>query len=34
MGQFKVTLDVYPRDGRTARSLEALVDTGAGYSSC
>ena len=32
MGQFKVTLTVYPRDGGTARSLEALVDTGAGYS--
>jgi len=32
MGQFKVTLIVYPRDGGTARSLEALVDTGAGYS--
>lgn len=23
MGQFKVTLTVYPRDGGTARSLEA-----------
>lgn len=32
MGQFRVTLTVYPRDGGTARSIEALVDTGAGYS--
>jgi clan AA aspartic protease len=27
-----VALTFYPRDGGTARSLEALVDTGAGYS--
>ena len=32
MGQFKVMLTLYPRDGGTARSLEAPVDTGAGYS--
>ena len=32
VGQFKVALTLYPRDGGTARSLEALVDTGAGYS--
>ena len=37
MGQFKVALikvalTLYPRDGGTARSFEALVDTGAGYS--
>jgi len=32
MGQFKVTLILHPRDGGSARSLEALVDTGAGYS--
>ncbi len=32
MGQFKVALTFYPRDGGTPRSLEALVDTGAGYS--
>ena len=32
MGKFKVTVNLYPRNGGTARSLEALVDTGAGYS--
>lgn len=32
MGQFKVTLTLYPRNGETSRRLEALVDTGAGYS--
>ena len=31
MGQFKVSLILYPRNSGTARSLEALVDTGAGY---
>jgi clan AA aspartic protease len=32
MGQMKVSLTLYPRHGGTPRSLEALVDTGAGYS--
>ena len=32
MGQFKVTVVFYPRNGGQARSLEALVDTVAGYS--
>ncbi len=32
MGQFKVLLTLFPRDGGTPRSVEALVDTGAGYS--
>ena len=32
VGQFKVMLTLYPRNGGAARSLEALVDTGAGYS--
>jgi clan AA aspartic protease len=32
MGQFKVSLTLYPRNGGTSRILEALVDTGAGYS--
>lgn len=32
MGQFKVVLTVYPRNGGEARRIEALVDTGAGYS--
>lgn len=31
MGQFKVSLILYPRNGGPARGLEALVDTGAGY---
>lgn len=32
MGQFRVALTLYPRDGGTPQTLEALVDTGAGYS--
>jgi predicted aspartyl protease len=32
MGQFRVLLILHPRDGREARSLDALVDTSAGYS--
>ena len=32
MGQFKVSLILNPRNGGTARVLEALVDTVAGYS--
>lgn len=32
MGQFKVALILYPRNGGRPQSLEALVDTGAGYS--
>ncbi len=32
MGQFKVTVTLHPRDGGVPRPLEALVDTGAGYS--
>ena len=32
MGQFKVTVTLLPRDGGDSRGLEALVDTGAGYS--
>ncbi len=32
MGQFKVALTLYPRNGRSAQTLQALVDTGAGYS--
>lgn len=31
MEQFKVSLILYPRNGGTTRSLEALVHTGAGY---
>ena len=32
MGQFKVTVTLHPHNGGAARTLEALVDTGAGYS--
>ncbi len=32
MGQFKVALILYPRNGGQPQSLEALVDAGAGYS--
>ena len=32
MGQFKVTVTLHPENGGTPRTLEALVDTGAGYS--
>lgn len=32
MGQFKVSVNLYPRDGWVARTVEALVETGAGYS--
>lgn len=32
MGQFKVLLTLYPRNGGPAQTLEALVDTGAAYS--
>jgi len=32
MGQFKVSLTLYPRNGGPLRALEVLVDTGAGYS--
>jgi clan AA aspartic protease len=32
MGEFKVLLTIHPRNGGEARRLEALVDTGAGYS--
>ncbi|MBI3030941.1 MAG: aspartyl protease family protein [Candidatus Rokubacteria bacterium] len=31
MGQFTVMLTFHPRNGGTPRSLEVLVDTGAGY---
>lgn len=31
MGQFAVTLILYPRDGGSPRSVEVLVDTGAAY---
>jgi clan AA aspartic protease len=32
VGQFRVTLTLHPRDGGTPQRLDALVDTGAGYS--
>ncbi len=32
MGQFKVFLTLYPRDGGAPETLEALANTGAGYS--
>jgi len=32
VGQFKVLLTLYPRNGGAAQTLEALVDTGAAYS--
>jgi clan AA aspartic protease len=32
MGQFRVSLTLRPRNGEAARTLEALVDTGAAYS--
>jgi clan AA aspartic protease len=32
MGQFKVTVTLHSRDGGVPGPLEALVDTGAGYS--
>lgn len=32
MGQFKVSLTLHPQNGGTAQNIEALVDTGAGYS--
>ncbi len=32
VGQFKVALTLYPRNGGTGQALEALVDTDAGYS--
>ncbi len=32
MGPFGVTVTLHPRDGGAPRVLEALVDTGAGYS--
>ncbi len=32
MGQFKVLLTLYPRNGGATQTLEALVDTGAAYS--
>src|SRR5207244_11169031 len=31
MGQFRVDLILHPRNGRAARTMEALVDTGAAY---
>jgi clan AA aspartic protease len=32
VGQFRVALTLHPRDDGTAQRLDALVDTGAGYS--
>lgn len=32
MGQFQVSLTLFPPDGSVARQLHALVDTGAAYS--
>jgi clan AA aspartic protease len=32
VGQFKVLLSLYPRNGTEPQTLEALVDTGAAYS--
>lgn len=32
MGQFKVRVTLYSRDGDASRDVEALVDTGASYS--
>ena len=32
MGQFRVDMTLVPRDGGPARTMEALVDTGAAYS--
>ena len=32
MGQFRVDLTLYPRNGGAPRTMEALVDTGAAYS--
>lgn len=32
MGQFKVALTLHPRNGGAPQRLDALVDTGAGYS--
>ncbi len=31
MGQFKVVVTLYPRNGSSAERLDALVDTGAAY---